>query len=308
MDLRHVIFLTALCTACNPAKEDDAAETPATVTGNQPTSEIIGTGALSVNALASAYPEGLAVSAFPKSLDETPGQAAPGTLQIDTTLALQELPPLDGNQQQLPPADQQQGGGGSEGSFDPFKQHPKKRLEDAQKRLDGTADSCFSSEIELALGTTPNIKEICYGFDYGMASGTAKGLVDGGRINPALANMENQTTAELLAALEAIPNRQVDTSGEVCMVATGRHMISSVVNKVDAALQLFQGMLCQAKKDGLASELPAVGASLNLDSVFSNYGSNAPNPMTFSNVAISRKPDINGRAVYQSNVTFSVSS
>ena len=261
-------------------------------------------GALSIsdNQLAATYPEGLSVSAFPKTVDSSPGEAAAGTLQVKTTaLLVESLPPP-------PPPGDHQPNSPSTGSFDPFLQHPKVRLQASKERLDGTAESCFSEEIAAALGPPPNIQEICYGFDYGMVSGDTLGMVDGGRINPALANQQDQSTASLLAALESIDGRTLPTSGEVCMVGKGRGLVKSAVARVDSALQLFQGMLCQAKKDGLASELPKEGESIDLTSAFAGFSGSSGGGMSFSDVSVSRLSDSQQHPVFKSQLTFSVDS
>ena len=53
-------------------------------------------------------------------------------------------------------------------------------------------------------------------------------------------------------------------SSEACMVAFARQQVQESVDSVDRSLNLVSGLLCQAKKDGLDSGLPAVGGSLDL--------------------------------------------
>src|SRR5690606_9430188 len=52
--------------------------------------------------------------------------------------------------------------------------------------------------------------------------------------------------------------------GEACLVTFTRAEVAEAVQTVDKALALISGMLCQAKKDGQAAEMPSVGEELNL--------------------------------------------
>lgn len=268
--IKHSIFLGACValTACSKKSHSSSSSGETNTSGRL---------ALSNNELAAAYPEGLAVTAFPQAIDSTPGEAATGTLVVTTGLTSFVAP---------------------EGPD--FTKHPKELLEDTQKVLAGEVD-CFSADVFNGLiRQTNTATDFCYGFDYGIVSGTLMGGGDAGQVNPAISSATS--TADAKSKLQAIVT-QANTSGEACMVGTARNMVSSVVGKVESALKLFQGMFCQAKKDGLATELPAVGTEVDLVSVFEAMPT-LPNATTYNTATIKRLADKNERPVYQTTLSF----
>ncbi len=265
----------------------------------------VGSLAISGNALATSYPEGLAVTALPQAIDETPGEAAPGTLKIETgETALYSddvFYLIQDDQQQPPPGDQP-------GSFDDQKRHPKDVLKDAKDRLAGDADSCFKQGLLQTLDMRANNFDVCYGFDYAIISGTAMGTKNLGEIND-VRNQISETDDQ--AAIKAKFDEafsDLTSSEEACMVSSGRVLINQNGNKLQAALELFQGMLCQAKKDELASELPAIDETLDLKDTLANaVNDNDPNKPTFTQGDITRIADHNGRPRFKSVIKLTTS-
>ena len=74
--------------------------------------------------------------------------------------------------------------------------------------------------------------------------------------------------------------------------------------KVEAGLNLFQGMLCQAKKNGLADSLPEKGKTLDLASTFDDFAAAEPDIQSVSKGSIKRLEDQDGKATYRSDVKF----
>lgn len=283
--------------------------------------------------LSDAFPEGMMVTAFPTAVDPSPGAAAVGTISISTLALLVDLPdcppppqalpaggckgpenglppPQDGTGSMATPMGANGGPGqtggpnqpggpetGSAASFDPFAAHPKDRLQNAHDRLTGAASDCFDPSILAALQRDSNQADACFGFDYGIVSGTALGSVDVGQINPALNGKQGEPVSAIRDALVAIPGRQPDAGEEACMVKIGRQSVDGAASRVEGALRLFEGMLCQAKKDKVLSELPAGEASVDMKAAFANFSAG-----TVSEASLARLADRDGRAVYRSRV------
>ncbi len=90
-------------------------------------------------------------------------------------------------------------------------------------------------------------------------------------------------------------------AGEACVVAFSRSQVKEVEFVIDRALGVVQAMLCQAKKAGKASSLPAVGETVDLASVLKEaLGDKAAR---ISKASITRIADKDGRPVYRSDVT-----
>lgn len=232
--------------------------------------------AISENEFAITYPEGMALTAFPQAIDPTPGTAASGTVAVQTTtlaLAAEE--------------------------FDPFKKHPKERLDERTKRLAGDGD-CFSDDIVRALTYRDHSQEICYGFDYGIVSGNTMGTADAGKLNNAISSAEDQTLPSIKEALSKITGLQPPAHSESCMVATGRKVVAVAAAQVEGALAVVEGMLCQAKKNGDVT-LPDIGASIDLANVFSSYSK-----ATISKAEISRLNDHSGRKLFRTTIKMKV--
>lgn len=268
--------------------------------------------------LAGSYPEGMNVTAFPQAVDPSPGVAATGTVAVTTALQLVELCPPPPQQQpdgctppdaqpdaqsdtqpvitdKLPAAD-----GGTDGEFNGFTQHPKVRLADNQKRLNGEASDCFSGDIIRAIQSQGGMGDACFGFDYGIIFGAALGNVDAGKINPALSDSADQSLSGLKTALSSIVGIVPDTTPEACMVKIGRQMVETATGRLEGSLRLFEGMLCQAKKKKIANGLPAVGKALDLTSAFSDY-----KRATVTDAKVRRLADKDGRPVYRSRIKLS---
>lgn len=251
-------------------------------------------GSLSINTLAAAYPEGLSISSFPDEIDETPGVAAAGTLAIETNLSSKKSLYLatEVTEENTAP------------------KHPKKILQETKERLDGSADRCFEPGIMEALLRSSTVSEYCFGFDYGIISGESIGTGDTGQINPTVTTVSNAnpnfTESDLKTALlgKVTPNSAV--SKEACMVAVSKLLVSSATGKVDSALNLFQGMLCEAKKQSKVDSLPKVGSLIDLVSVFETLGeeANHPNPANFTSASLTRLPDQDSKTVYKSSLAF----
>lgn len=255
-------------------------------------------GSLSVNSLAASYPEGLSVTSFPEEVDETPGVPAAGTLSVDTSLAMfayQLNEPLSTE---------------GEENFDPQRpRHPKKILLDTKDRLDGSAENCFERGFLADLLRSPNISEYCFGFDYGIVSGTSLGTGDGGQVNNIVNGLTNPTEEDLKTALAAGVTPGSAIAGEACMVAVSKFLVSSATYKVDAALKLFQGMLCEAQKTEITDGLPPVGSTVDMKATFTTLeNSNSPEPIRVSSASLSRLADQSENPVYKSQVSFDIGS
>ena len=121
-------------------------------------------------------------------------------------------------------------------------------------------------------------KETCYEFDQEM--------IYGGRIlNPTFSGTKDGKNG----------------LGEACLVAFSRSQVKEVEFVIDRALGVVQAMLCQAKKAGKASSLPAVGETVDLAAILKEaLGDKAAR---VSKAAITRIADKDGRPVYRSDVT-----
>ena len=247
-----------------------------------------GTIAISTTDLSTTYPIGLTVTALPQAIDPSPGQPGVGTVLINTTaLNLQNNP-------NPPPQD------------DSFAKHPKEILVSVQEKLDGKADSCIDPQIFRKLVGNIQPEEICFGSDYGIIAGLAKGLLDGGQVNPAVTNIAegSRTSATVLSALEGHGQFQKATKEDVCMVVKGREFAGKASRRINAAMELFSGLICTAKKAN--AKLPGVSESLDITDQLSGFESGA-NATTVSAATISRKKDQDGRPVYLSEITFKLS-
>ncbi|MGE0172091.1 MAG: hypothetical protein AB7T49_04870 [Oligoflexales bacterium] len=152
----------------------------------------------------------------------------------------------------------------------------KEKVEQNRKVLNGDAD-CIDMDVFRDHKAAPTVT--CYEFDSDMNparfddSNTDFGTVDG-----------------------------TDGDGEACMVTFARKEVKDAVTKVDQALALVSGAMCQAKKDGEATELPAEGESLDLAESFGNAIGDF---FTVDQAKIHRLADIDDKPVYRTDIIIS---
>lgn len=159
------------------------------------------------------------------------------------------------------------------------KRPAKEKIDDQKERINGRANECIDPRIfKTAHNDDPaNISENCYQFDWDMNPYQ----VTGGSSGPGAP-------------------KGLNASNEACMVAFAREQVNKTADKVDRALALIGGIMCQAKKSGASTELPAIGATLDLGSVL---GAALPPGLTAKSASIKRLADSStGAAVYQSVV------
>lgn len=148
------------------------------------------------------------------------------------------------------------------------------KTKEAEAILKGDRDcagSIFQRQVRAA-------NETCYEFDQEMIYGKRNP-------SPSFKGTQNGKNA----------------AGEACLVAFSRSQVKEVEFVIDRALGVVQAMLCQAKKAGKASSLPAVGETVDLASVLKEaLGDKAAR---ISKASITRVADKDGRPVYRSDVT-----
>jgi hypothetical protein len=154
------------------------------------------------------------------------------------------------------------------------------KVADNKKIIEGKADNCLDPQVFKPHKGRGSVT--CYEFDSDM----------------------NPTSFAVEAGKPARPDfgtvDGTDGNGEACMVSFVRGEIQSVVEIVDQALALVGGMICQAKKDGVATGMPALGASLALET---SLTSATKGHMKVSSAGLSRLDDIAGKPVYRSDIT-----
>ena len=149
----------------------------------------------------------------------------------------------------------------------------REKKRQADKLLNGTADSCLPSIFSRPVDKT---RVTCYEFDQEMIYGTnPSGSTYGTRDGKA----EN---------------------GEACLVTFARNKAKRVENLVDRALGYIQGMLCQAKKEGLDSEMPDVGEELDLKEVLTTAMGRKVSKV--SSAKIKRLADQDSRPIYEIDI------
>jgi len=293
-----IIFPLQSCSGLNPEKDKSESSSGAPNEDSNGDGEedgdekddTVGPGSLAigVNPLAASYPEGFTASAFPKQVDTEPGVAAPGAI----VLGLGNHSLKDSEEDLL-----------LEGALS---RHPREKQKEDKARLEGTAESCFASGLSQAFSSGPSINdktEVCFNFDYGIISGTTLGVMGSNLIN-AVRTRGDDTPGSVASAIQAAATFVPDTSGEVCMVSKGRELVSAAIGQVEAALQFFQGMICQAKKDGLADTMPNEGETLDLSSIFSSFSAGGDAQVSISKGSITQQAAKNGRKVYQSTIAY----
>jgi hypothetical protein len=90
-----------------------------------------------------------------------------------------------------------------------------------------------------------------------------------------------------------------DGAGEACMVTFVREQVREGVETVDQALALVGGMICQAKKDGVATGMPDKGSELDLAASMETATNGH---MTVTTAKIARLDDIDEKPVYRSDI------
>lgn len=161
-----------------------------------------------VNPLATAYPGSLALSVFPDQISST------GLLLVTQDAAAKQIG-----------------------------RPPKRKLEDAKKRLKGEGD-CFDKTMagEHQSNGKPTS---CYNFDSDMT--------------PFKYAAPDNNRIDIFGTKDG-----TDGNGQACMVTFAKEQVDQIIFKVDRALGMVQGLLCAAKKkasaDGTELQLPEVGA------------------------------------------------
>lgn len=153
----------------------------------------------------------------------------------------------------------------------------KEKVQKREKKLDGKSDECLdlASLKEMNHGSTVK----CYEFDSDM--------------NPFKTTDVNKGEFGTLDGS--------DGKGEACMVAFARNETQDSVDTIDTALDLFSGMLCQGKKDGVGEKALAAGESLDLKDSFSGA---AGGMLTVTEASMARLADKDGAEVYRSDIAF----
>lgn len=155
---------------------------------------------------------------------------------------------------------------------------PVEKLDETVSIISGNADSCLPASLAKdALGEVTNS---CYEFDSDMIYSTS---VQGGQ-------------TRTLGTKDG-----TDGNGEACMVSFARGKMQSAVSLVERAKDRFAALLCQAKKDGAAENLPAIGATLDLKA---NLEKVMAGKVDAVNVAsIQRLEDVDSRPVYKMTIS-----
>ena len=314
-------FITAVISSgCAKKKEEDSSsssEKDSEKNNDSDTDSEIqaGTLAISDNELAVSFPQGLTVGSFPEIVTTAKTSDA-GTILIEfaelwspenpalTTIDIcptpdKPQPPGCTQPESNPPLDQPDT---STNTFDPQRSGATKNLE-AQDRLNGKADNCFGEDILKALTYENKQTDVCYGFDYGIVSGKTLGLAETGIAERHSQNATSEDLDSLASHMSSAQGLVAPTEPSPCMVAKGQEVVNEASARVEGALLVVEGMLCQAKKDSIAEELPAIGESLDLKSVFKKQ-----THFTVSAATIERLDDQEGREVYHSAIALNVQS
>lgn len=150
----------------------------------------------------------------------------------------------------------------------------KEKIEENKRILKGDVDACIPPGLFGTLKGPPAVT--CYEFDSDM--------------NPSKFSGDTR---------EFGTKDGTDGKGEACMVAFTRSEVQDAVNTVDRALALVAGVLCQAKKDGASTEMPAIGGKLDLATSLTTATNGF---MTAEQAEISRLDDIDGNPVYRTDL------
>ncbi len=157
----------------------------------------------------------------------------------------------------------------------------KERREEANKLLKGEADSCLPPAFNR--GASINLdRETCYEFDQDMLYGST--------------NWSNQ--------VKGTKNGK-NTAGEACLASFARAKVQDVENILDRSLGLVQGMLCQRKKAGGNTDVPAVGAEVNLAEDLK--GAMKEKAKVITAATMKRINDAEGRPMFRINIVIETS-
>lgn len=160
----------------------------------------------------------------------------------------------------------------------PKKISSKAKLEESANILSGTAESCLPASLQADALDEGEIS--CYEFDGDMIYNTS--TTNG--------NVVTQGTLD-----------GTDSLGEACMVSFARGKMQQAINLVERAKDRFAALLCQAKKDGAADDLPSEGTTIDLkSSLTSILGSKVS---SVQEASIKRLSDVSGRAVYKMTIS-----
>lgn len=147
---------------------------------------------------------------------------------------------------------------------------PKAKLDQEADLLAGTAQECLpSTTIQAIANSVPVNNDACFQNDYGLLSGTACS--------------ENK---------------------EACLVNVARSTVSDGTAQIEGGLGIMQSMLCQAKKDGKAETLPAIGESIDLAASLQASVAGRDDAPTITAAKITRLADVDSKAVYRTTLTF----
>ena len=147
------------------------------------------------------------------------------------------------------------------------------KIEDQAARIKGEGD-CIDPDI-FKTAPPESAAETCYEFDADMNPSTVNGRTTGTKTG-------------------------VNSAGEACLVAFAREEVNRTVDMVDRALALIGGIMCQAKKDGLAAVLPEIGTPLVMTT---SLAAALPIGLTSKSATMTRLADnAAGAAVYKSVV------
>ncbi len=166
----------------------------------------------------------------------------------------------------------------------------KGKITEAKERLAGTADKCMDMDIFKGR-TTSNFS--CYDFDSDM--------------NPT-EYTQNNGNAFKKGTTNGTVAGSIDNSGsgnnEACMVAFARSQVDESVERIEQALALVSGMLCQAKKNGSDNGLPASGSTLDLSSALTTAASSedAQKKISITSATISQLTGEDDSKYYRSDI------
>ncbi len=158
------------------------------------------------------------------------------------------------------------------------------KIKENEKRLKGEID-CFDPNQFKPM--KPSNSVTCYEFDVDMNPST---FTDNG-----MTRSFGTTDGKVSGTVGGTDT----TNNEACMVAFARSQVEDSVQQVDRALAMVSGMLCQAKKEGLATDLPAnAGDTLDLSTAFGKGNAG----LTGATAKITRLADVDGNPVYRSDI------
>jgi hypothetical protein len=150
----------------------------------------------------------------------------------------------------------------------------KDKVDLNKKILSGDVTDCI--DIDLFKSQKSATEVTCYEFDSDM--------------NPSKFSGQTQTYGTVDGT---------NGEGEACMVTFAREEVKAAVSRVDKALALVTGLLCQAKKENAASDLPAEGKDLNLADSFAKALGDS---MSVETATLARLADIDGHPVYRTDI------